>query len=144
VEKRVHCPCQPEKRVKSGDTVVAELVVLFRSGLNTNPMSDSDDVPYQYRFSEPIDLPAKLEPVGIQFLPVGQSRVIVIFSNGILDLECTEGTISQITRPQITVFELPTNMRIDDRTEEEVTIEYIEKFLDQLTFGTDIDYENEK
>ncbi len=106
-------------------------------------MSDSDDVPYQYRFSEPIDLPAILEPVGIQFLPVGQSRVIVIFSNGILDLECTEGTISQITNPQITVFELPTNTRIDDRTEEEVTIEYIENFLDQLTFGPDVDYENE-
>ena len=106
-------------------------------------MSDSGDVPYQYRFSEPIDLPAKLEPVGIQFLPVDQSRVIVIFSNGILDLKCTEGTISQITNPQITVFELPTNTRIDDRTEEEVTIEYIENFLDQLTFGPDVDYENE-
>ncbi len=70
--------------------------------------------------------------------------MIVIFSNGILDLECTEGTISQITRPQITVFELPTNTRIDDRTEEEVAIEYIEKFLDQLTFDTDVDYVSQK
>jgi len=140
MEKRVHCTCQPEKRVRSDDTAVAELVVLSMSRLNVDLMSDSDDVPYQYRFSEPIDLPAKLEPVGIQFLPVDQSRVIVIFSNGILDLECTEGTISQITRPQITVFELPTNTRIDYRTEEEVDIEYIEKFLDQLTFGPDAEY----
>ncbi|WP_440767229.1 hypothetical protein [Natronorubrum sp. DTA7] len=96
-------------------------------------MSKAVDVTQQCTFPSSIDVTAVLDRLEIQFLDVNDRRAIVIFQGGILNLESQNGTLTDLERAEITVYDLPVNSDRKRRAEDQVAIELIEVFKEQLS-----------
>ena len=101
-------------------------------------MSKIVDSSQQCTFSSPIDLTAALDQLGIQFLDVDEHRTFVIFAGSILNLESCEGTLTDLKRAEIAVYDLPLHHDESTTSETEAAVELIEEFKDQLSQTTPI------
>jgi len=99
-------------------------------------MSEVVDISREVTFSSPIDVTAVLDRLKIQFLDVHERRAIVIFAGSILNIECDDETLTELTRAEITVYDLPLNRDTNAGSETEAAIELIEDFTTQIS-GTE-------
>lgn len=95
-------------------------------------MLETTDVSKECTFSPPVDLPAALDRLSVQFLSVGDARAIVIFSGAILNVESRDGPLTRVTDAEITVYDLPRDVGIDE-DETTVALNLVERFVVQLT-----------
>lgn len=96
-------------------------------------MSNTVDVSREFVFSSPVDITAALDRQDIQFLDVHDRRALVIFAGSILNLTTEDGSLTELERVEITVYDLPTDRTHSSNSETEAAIELIEDFTTQLS-----------
>jgi hypothetical protein len=94
-------------------------------------MDGSPDVSREYAFTPPADILSILAELNVQYLDVNETRALVIFNTGILNVECTEGELTALTSAEITVYELPYDSAADRTTD--TAEDLIEKFVGQVS-----------
>jgi hypothetical protein len=94
-------------------------------------MDDGVNVSRQYTFNPPIDLLSTVEDLAIQYLDVNETRAFIIFNTGILNLECTDGNLTDLSAAEITVYEIPYDSATDRETN--TAVNFIKKFVSQIS-----------
>ncbi|MDS0476856.1 hypothetical protein [Natrinema sp. 1APR25-10V2] len=89
------------------------------------------DAPYaSYRLTPPVDVPAALDQLEIDYLTVRMDRLLVIFRNAVLNIEIGEKTLG--AAEQVTIDVLDAAPQSAD-TEKQL----VNQFLDQLETVTE-------
>jgi hypothetical protein len=94
-------------------------------------MDDGVDVSRQYIFNPPVDLLSTVEDLAIQYLDVNETRAFIIFNTGILNLNCTDGDLADLSAAEITVYEIPYDSATGRETD--TAVDFIEKFVSQIS-----------
>ncbi|UHQ98075.1 hypothetical protein HYG81_20930 (plasmid) [Natrinema zhouii] len=104
-------------------------------------MTDPVSVSHTYALSDTVDLVATLETMSVQYLDVDEQRTLVIFTGAILNLESDNGSLTDLTCVEITVYNLPLNSNRDKGKEDETAATLITDFVDRLGTTAETDYE---